>query len=47
MTLCTHMWNILQFLGWLNFANEHVEYKNGAVSLDLHRLLARHNVTSL
>ena len=28
MTLCTHMWNILRFGGWLNFANEHVEYNN-------------------
>ena len=28
MTLCTHMSNILRFGGWLNFANEHVEYNN-------------------
>ena len=28
MTLCMHMWNILRFGGWLNFANEHVEYNN-------------------
>ena len=28
MTLCTHMWNILQFGPWLNFVKEHVEYNN-------------------
>ena len=28
MTLCMHMWNILRFEQWLNFAKEHVEYNN-------------------
>ena len=28
MTLCIHMWNILRFGRWLNFAKEHVEYNN-------------------